>query len=162
MAAADKVEATGITHFGPSYVYITPRDGNGNRITHVLGHRLEDILIAQPHRSAADDTAPDPRFPDAVPLAILRPGLFHVYPVSRHRHPRCLSLIATLCRPNRPLWPQARHVIQKREGTGRVDRLVIGERASQVEIPASRRPLASADVMPAFQPGSASAWCRAN
>jgi hypothetical protein len=55
MEAVDKMEAVGITHLDPGYLYIKPRDAKGNRITHVLGQQLEDILIPQPYRSAADE-----------------------------------------------------------------------------------------------------------
>jgi hypothetical protein len=53
--AADQIEAAGITHVDPSYLYVKPRDEKGKAITRVRGQQLEDVTIPGPYRSAADE-----------------------------------------------------------------------------------------------------------
>lgn len=54
--AVDRLEAIGITHVRGSNLYVTAADEKGNPLTRLSGgRRLEDITIAAPYRSAADE-----------------------------------------------------------------------------------------------------------
>jgi hypothetical protein len=55
MEAVDRIEAAGITHVKPCYLYIPPVDAKGSPIVRVLGQELEDMVIPAPYRSAADE-----------------------------------------------------------------------------------------------------------
>ncbi len=53
--AVDRIEATGIAHVKGCNLYVSPVDSKGQPIVRVHGAELEDIVIAAPYRSAADD-----------------------------------------------------------------------------------------------------------
>jgi len=54
--AVDRLEAQGITVVRGSNLYITPADTKGNPLNRLSGGApLEDIIIAGPYRSAADE-----------------------------------------------------------------------------------------------------------
>lgn len=54
--AVDRLEAQGITVVRGSNLYITPADTKGNPLNRLSGGApLEDIVIAGPYRSAADE-----------------------------------------------------------------------------------------------------------
>jgi hypothetical protein len=55
METCDQLEADGITHVKACSLYIPPVDAKGMAVTRVRGHELEDRIIAQPYRSAADE-----------------------------------------------------------------------------------------------------------
>ena len=55
MAAFDGMEAVGITHAKACTMYVPPSDPKGQSVTHVMGRPLEEMLIPQPYRSAADE-----------------------------------------------------------------------------------------------------------
>jgi hypothetical protein len=55
MEAVDAMEADGITHVKACSLYVPPVDAKGQPVTHVRGRELEEKLIAQPYRSAADE-----------------------------------------------------------------------------------------------------------
>jgi hypothetical protein len=50
----DHAVAAGLTHFGRTNVYLPARDPKGNAVTRIGRHKLEDIAIAAPYRSAAE------------------------------------------------------------------------------------------------------------
>jgi hypothetical protein len=54
--AVDRLEAQGITVIRGSNLYVTPADTKGNPVSRLSGGTpLEDIVIAGPYRSAAEE-----------------------------------------------------------------------------------------------------------
>lgn len=54
--AVDRLEALGATHLRACYLYGTPSDARGERVTLVAnGRAVSEISISPPYRSAADE-----------------------------------------------------------------------------------------------------------
>lgn len=54
--AVDRIEALGATHLRACYIYGTPSDARGQRVTLREGGRvISELVIEPPYRSAADE-----------------------------------------------------------------------------------------------------------
>jgi hypothetical protein len=54
--AVDRLEAMGATHLRACYLYGTPSDARGERVTLAEGGRVvSEVVITPPYRSAADE-----------------------------------------------------------------------------------------------------------
>lgn len=53
--AADRIEALGVTHARGINLYLTLCDHKGAPVTRIGREPIEDIVIEEPYRSAADE-----------------------------------------------------------------------------------------------------------
>jgi hypothetical protein len=53
--AADRLEAAGVTHVRSCSLYVPPVNDKGQPVTVINSQPLQDLLVVEPYRSAADE-----------------------------------------------------------------------------------------------------------